>query len=76
MTQQSGTCLPVATWFLFSELGVSLGQIYRGEDEAVPTVGEEVSDREGRAVGEVVEFTELTATCSMRRFRVVIRVPS
>ena len=74
MTQQSGTCLPVATWFLFSDQGEPLGQIYRGEKEAVPTVGEGVSDRDGRTVGEVMEFAELTATCAMRRFRVVVRV--
>jgi hypothetical protein len=73
MTRQTDTCLPAAVWFLFSEQGEPLGQTYRGRGHAVPAVGEPLADGDGWAGGVVVGFTELAATCAMRRFRVVVR---
>ncbi len=51
-----------------------MGQIYRGESEGVPEVGKRIADGAEWGQAEVVGFDELTATCAMRRFRVVIRV--
>ena len=65
------TCLPTTTWFLYSEDDVPLGRIYRSSD---PQVEARVEDGPGFASAEVVSFTELQATCAMRRFKVVVRV--
>ena len=65
------TCLPSTTWFLYSEDDVPLGRIYRSND---PQVEARVEDGPGFASAEVVNFTELRATCAMRRFKVVVRV--
>ena len=67
MSDRPETCLPTTTWYLFSEEDEPLGQIYRA---GVPEVGAQI---EG---GQVVSFTELHATCAMRRFRVVVRILS
>ena len=73
MTVKGQTCLPVAIWYLYSEEQEPLGQVYRTRDEEVPVIGDRIdSALEGRGA-EVVEFSELTATCAMRRFRVVVR---
>ena len=63
-----------AAWFVKSESGEPLGQIYRGSDVAAPTAGAVLEDeaRWGRA--EVVSFREMGPTCAMRRFAVVVRV--
>ncbi len=57
-----------ATWFLKSESGQPLGQVYRTAADALPAVGSRVE-----GVGEVVRFKELGSTCAMRRFEVVVR---
>ena len=75
LTNPGSTCLPVAVWYLHTEDGAPIGQIYRKASEAVPSVG---APRRVGVAGwgtvEVVSFEELTATCAMRRFRVVVRV--
>lgn len=72
--REGQTCLPVAVWYLFSEGGEPLGQLYRREDEAAPGVGLRLSGT-GRWDGaEVVAFEELRPTCAMRRYRVVLRL--
>ena len=73
MTQEQNTCLPVAVWFLHAESGDPLGQIYRRDEEAVPYVGLVITGAGTFARAEVVQYTELRATCAMRRFRVVVR---
>ena len=73
MSTKPDTCLPTTTWYLFSEDGESLGQIYR---RGVPEVDTEIQGREHFQTGRVVSFSELRATCAMRRFRVVVRVLS
>ena len=57
-----------ATWFLKSEEGRPLGQVYRDPGDPPPTEGVRVD-----GIGEVVRFTELGASCGMRRFEVVVR---
>ena len=47
-----------------------LGSIYRS---SLPEVGAQIEERPGSAAVQVVSFTELRATCAMRRFRVVVR---
>lgn len=64
-----------AVWFLYSEANEPLGQLYRGEAEAVPGVGDSIADAGGRwQTAEIVDVKELGPTCAMRRFRVVIRI--
>ena len=65
------TCLPTTTWFLYSEDDVPLGRVYR---RSAPQVEAQIEDGPGFASAEVVSFTELRATCAMRRFKVVVRV--
>ncbi len=64
------TCLPTTTWFLYSEDDLPMGSVYR---KALPEVGAQIEEREGFAAAQVVSFTELRATCAMRRFKVVVR---
>ena len=66
------TCLPVVIWFLVSEQGEPMGQVYRSGEDRVPSAGVRV-EHAGKRL-EVVEFSELQATCAMRRFRVGVRV--
>ena len=67
----SETCLPTTTWFLYSEAeDKPLGSIYR---KGLPEVGARTEERPGIPAAEVVSFTELRATCAMRRFKVVVR---
>ena len=73
MTQEQNTCLPVAVWFLHAESGDPLGQIYRRGEEAVPHVGPVITGAGKWARAEVVAYSELRASCAMRRFRVVVR---
>ncbi len=47
-----------------------MGSIYR---KALPERGAQIEAREGFAAAQVVGFTELRATCAMRRFKVVVR---
>lgn len=70
MTDPPETCLPTTTWFLYSEDDEPLGSIYRSE---LPEVDVTIEDRPEFADARVVSFTELRATCAMRRFRVVVR---
>ena len=65
------TCLPTTTWFLYSEDDVPLGRVYRS---SAPEAEAQIEDGPGFASAEVVSFTELRATCAMRRFKVVVRV--
>ena len=60
----SETCLPTTAWFLYDESGAPLGQVHRSQP---PDVGVRTE------AGEVTAFEELRPTCSMRRYRVVIR---
>ena len=73
MTEQNETCLPVAVWFLYSEQDEPLGQAYRAKEDTIPTMGAKIDNGPNGESVEVVEFSELRATCAMRRFRVVVR---
>ena len=67
----SQTCLPTSTWFLVDEGGRPVGQIRRPE---LPEAGMNF-EAEGRfEEAQVVEVIELRPTCSMRRFRVIMRI--
>ena len=70
MSDSVDTCLPTTTWFLYSEDDKPQGRIYR---KSLPEVGARVEEREGFTAAQVVSFTELRATCAMRRFKVVVR---
>jgi len=70
---RASTCLPATTWFLYSEEDVPLGRVYRS---GVPQVDVQIEESPAFAVAQVVSFTELRATCAMRRFKVVVRVLS
>ncbi|MCI0849017.1 MAG: hypothetical protein J4N86_10820 [Chloroflexi bacterium] len=70
MNDSPETCLPTTRWYLYSENDEPLGSIYR---KNLPEVGAQVEEREGFADAQVVSFTELRATCAMRRFKVVVR---
>ena len=73
MTNKTPTCLPTTAWFLLDGDGQALGQVYRRE---IPRVGMRIEGGQRFEAAEVVEFAELRATCSMRRFRVVVRILS
>ena len=64
-----------AAWFLVSEDGAPLGQIYckDGRIEPIP-VGEILENGRKWNRAEVLSFEELRASCGMRRFRIVVRV--
>jgi len=57
-----------ATWFLKSEDGKPLGQVYRDPGDPPLAAGAQVN-----GIGKVVRFTELGASCGMRRFEVTVR---
>ena len=57
-----------ATWFLKSEDGQPLGQIYRDAGDPPLAEGVQVD-----GIGVVVRFTELGSSCGMRRFEVIVR---
>ena len=63
-----------ATWFLVSEEGGPLGQIYCTDGRIEPTVGETLENGRTWKRAEVLSFEELRASCGMRRFRLVVRV--
>jgi hypothetical protein len=63
-----------ASWFVKSEGGEPLGQIYRDEEAAVPSPGSVLTAEAKWHSAEVVSFRELGPTCSIRRFAVVVRV--
>ena len=67
----SKTCLPTTAWFLRDEEGRPLGQIRRTRP---PEVGAEVGGDGELASAVAVEVEELRPTCSMRRFKVVVRL--
>ena len=67
----SKTCLPTTAWFLRDEEGRPLGQIRRSR---LPEVGAEVGGDGELASAVTVEVEELRPTCSMRRFKVVVRM--
>lgn len=73
MINREETCLPTTVWYMFDEEDEPLGQIYR---PGFPESGSKVEGGARFETGEIVAFTELRATCSMRRFRVVVRVLS
>jgi hypothetical protein len=73
MTSETPTCLPTTAWFLFDEDGQALGQVYK---KALPQAGVPIDGGPRFEAAVVVEFTELQATCAMRRFRVVVRILS
>ncbi len=69
MTSQ--TCIPTFAWFLVNEDGRPMGQVHRPH---IPKAQMRF-EGEGRfETAEIVESRELRPSCSMRRFRVVIRV--
>ena len=74
MTTQGQTESISAVWYLYSEADEPLGQIYRGETNAVPEVGAQLTDGGRWEHAEIVDVRELAPTCAMRRFRVVVRV--
>ena len=63
-----------ATWYLFSEDGRPLGQLYRGLDAMVPEIGGDLTNGAEWYRAEIVGFEELQYACEMRRFRVVVRI--
>lgn len=63
-----------ASWFLVSEEGAPLGQIYGPDGRVEPSVGETLEDGRTWKRAEVLSFQELRASCGMRRFQVVVRV--
>ena len=71
MGAAADTCIPATVWYLSSEDDEPLGQIYRS---GVPEVDAVIEGREQFHTARVVSFTELRATCAMRRFKVVLRV--
>ena len=73
MSDRRETCLPTTTWYLFSEEDEPLGQVFRA---GVPEVGAQIEGGQRFESAQVVSFTELRATCAMRRFRVVVRILS
>ena len=73
MSTGAETCLPTTIWYLFSENDERLGQIYR---RGVPKIDAIIEGRGQFQTAQVVSFSELRATCAMRRFRVVVRVLS
>jgi hypothetical protein len=56
------------TWFLKSEDGQPLGQVYRDPGDPPLIEGAQVD-----GIGQIVRFTELGASCGMRRFEVIVR---
>ncbi len=73
MTHTAGPI--TAAWFLFSEENRPLGQITRRHgDDLAPSVGEELRDGPSWNTATVLEFSEVRATCGVRRFRLVVRV--
>ncbi len=64
------TCLPTTTWFLYTEEDVPVGSVYR---KSLPEVGAQIEESQDFEAATVVSFTELRATCAMRRFKVVVR---
>ncbi len=73
MTERQGVVIPTV-WFLYSEDGEPLGQVYRHGEEAIPTEGVRITNGARWKSAEVLSFSELTSTCAMRRFRVVVRL--
>jgi len=71
---EGGSKEVAASWFVKSEGGEPLGQIYRGEEAAVPSPGSILTTEAKWRSAEVVSFRELGPTCSIRRFAVVVRV--
>lgn len=69
MTSQ--TCLPTFTWFLLDEDSRPVGQIRRSE---LPESGMNFEEEGKFEDAEIVEVVELRPSCSMRRFRVIIRI--
>ena len=69
MTSQ--TCLPTFTWFLVDEDGRPVGQIRRPE---LPEPGMNFGSEGKFEEAGIVEVVELRPSCSMRRFRVIIKV--
>lgn len=69
MTSQ--TCIPTFTWFLVDEDGRPFGQIRR---PVLPEAGTSFSEDGKFEDAEIVEVVELRPSCSMRRFRVIVRV--
>lgn len=67
----SQTCLPTFTWFLLDEDGRPVGQIRRSE---LPEAGMDFEEEGRFEQAEIVEVVELRPSCSMRRFRVIIRI--
>ncbi len=69
MTSQ--TCIPTFTWFLVDEDGRPFGQIRR---PVLPEAGMSFSEEGKFEEAKIVEVVELRPSCSMRRFRVIVRV--
>ena len=74
MTEQDRIASNTASWFLLSEDGGPLGQIYRSGERVEPVVGEMLANNQRWKRAEVVSFRELPSTCAMRRFQVIIRI--
>lgn len=72
--EQDGMTDTGASWFLSSEGGEPLGQVYRAAGQAEPSVGEVLEGGQRWKRAQVVSFQELRASCAMRRFQVVVRI--
>ena len=55
----SRTCLPLAVWFLYSERDQPLSQVYRREEDAVPSVGARIDNGTNGKSLDAIEFGEL-----------------
>ncbi len=54
--------MPLAVWFLYSERDQPLGQVYRREEDAVPSVGARIDNGPNGKRFEAIEFGEMRAT--------------
>ena len=63
-----------AAWFLVSEDGAPLGQVYCKDGRIEPILGEVLENGQKWKRAEVLSFEELRASCGMRRFRIVVRI--
>ena len=69
MSDDPDTCLPTTTRYLFSEENELLSPTYRRGD---PEVGVQIDGSRRFETARVLSFSELRATCAMRRFRMVV----
>ncbi len=74
VTEQDRRSGESAAWFLYSEFSETMGQLYRSGESATPKVGERITGGMKWEEAEVIAFRELTSTCAVRRYQVIIRI--